>query len=189
MRHPLESPARATMFRALAEEPQPEGALPFTEFIPQEVWATNPNAGFRLVHRIDFAVAVWMDDYPLVGVQTVCGRPLAEADFHTHAPEGRRYLHLCDDCLLHEENQLPTVYRCFDAAGSLLYVGCTKDFLNRLFQHWTPSTRKPWWHRVASITRETFPTMADALAAERHAIQTEHPEMNQTHKRRPLVAA
>ncbi len=187
MRHPFATEALATMKRALAEEPQPDGAMPFTEFIPLGCWTTSNALRFMIVHRVDFAVAVWFGDFPVFGAKTLCGQKMTDADLHEEVPEDPSILRICDDCLLHEDKRLPTVYRCFDAEGALLYVGCTNVFLTRLFQQSTPSTRKPWWPRVVSITRETFPTMAEALVAERLAIQTEHPEFNITHKR--LVAA
>lgn len=68
------------------------------------------------------------------------------------------------------------VYRCFDADGRLLYVGCSKDPEQRLKQH---SYVYTWWtDRIARVALEGFPDQAAGLAAEKQAIQTEHPFYN-----------
>lgn len=68
------------------------------------------------------------------------------------------------------------VYRCFDADGQLLYVGCSMKPEERMKEH---RKFRGWWtDRVAQITLEGFPDQASGLAAEKHAIQTEHPRYN-----------
>lgn len=70
------------------------------------------------------------------------------------------------------------VYRMFDSSGRLLYVGMTGNLEQRLHHH---SFNAPWYGRVARTTVETYPDRAAAIAAEKHAIQTEQPELNTTH--------
>lgn len=76
------------------------------------------------------------------------------------------------------------LYRHFDAAGTLLYVGVSLNAAARLSKD--PS--RPWASRVAIVTAQTLPSRAEALAAEKVAIQTENPEFNITHTVR-LVAS
>lgn len=68
------------------------------------------------------------------------------------------------------------VYRCFDAAGRLLYVGCSIKPEDRMKEH---RLFRTWWtDRIAQIALEGFPDQAAGLAAEKQAIQTEHPIHN-----------
>jgi hypothetical protein len=67
------------------------------------------------------------------------------------------------------------VYRHFDGAGTLLYVGCAKDPDERLRTHRRSS---PWAADIAKITVEWHPDRAAALAAEDKAIATEYPKWN-----------
>lgn len=67
------------------------------------------------------------------------------------------------------------VYRVFDAADRLLYVGCSVAVDARLNQH---AQSADWWLYQDRIERETFATRNEALAAESEAIATEHPRWN-----------
>lgn len=67
------------------------------------------------------------------------------------------------------------VYRCFDADGRLIYVGCTFDPAGRISTHRTTS----WWgHQVEAVRVLVFPSKEYALAKEREAIATENPRWN-----------
>lgn len=68
-----------------------------------------------------------------------------------------------------------TLYRFFDAAGGLLYVGITNRGRRRVHEH---SKTKDWWHRVDHATFEHFRTRLAALDAEARAITDEGPEHN-----------
>lgn len=78
------------------------------------------------------------------------------------------------------------LYRFFDATGRLLYIGITMNPANRWDRH---SDDKPWWSQVARIAIETLPSRADALDAERRAIQAEQPLHNVIHNVRKVSAA
>ena len=67
------------------------------------------------------------------------------------------------------------VYRAFDAADRLLYIGCTVNFEQRRRTH---EQRSPWAHRVDRWDVERFDTQAPALLGEEAAIKAEHPEFN-----------
>jgi predicted GIY-YIG superfamily endonuclease len=69
-----------------------------------------------------------------------------------------------------------TLYRLYDIAGRLLYVGITSDWDRRRSQH---AADKAWWPRVSQIALAELPSRAHALNAERIAIRTEHPAYNQ----------
>lgn len=72
------------------------------------------------------------------------------------------------------------VYRYFDSAGCLLYVGVTCDPEKRHREH----RRKPWFRLAARKTVEAYPTRSQALAAETAAIRHEAPIHNGTPKDR-----
>lgn len=67
------------------------------------------------------------------------------------------------------------VYRVYDAAGSLLYVGSTVDLPARLSTH---RREAPWWPAAVRMTREDHDLVVDARAAERAAIDSENPIFN-----------
>jgi hypothetical protein len=67
------------------------------------------------------------------------------------------------------------LYRFYDAAGALLYVGITHDIEERWGNH---RTTKEWWPDVAHQTVEWYDTRPAALAAEVVAIRTEEPRYN-----------
>ena len=67
------------------------------------------------------------------------------------------------------------VYRCFAGDGRLLYIGFTAQLGTRMAGHKRSS---PWWPEVAKVTRQEFTSEPAALAAERLAIQSEHPAYN-----------
>lgn len=77
------------------------------------------------------------------------------------------------------------VYRMFDRAGKLLYVGKT-GHVARFDNHAT----KRWFPLVASITLEWHDTEASAALAEKRAIEAERPRYNiaGNTKRRRLTA-
>jgi hypothetical protein len=74
-----------------------------------------------------------------------------------------------------EDARTHYLYRIFDAAGVLLYVGITHDVGARFQQH---RGDKPWWHERHSHTVEEAPTRADVLYLEAKAILTEFPRYN-----------
>lgn len=67
------------------------------------------------------------------------------------------------------------VYRLFDAAGALLYVGITCDVTTRMYQH---SKEQPWWDEVDNRSVEEVLTRADAFFLEAAAILAERPRYN-----------
>lgn len=68
-----------------------------------------------------------------------------------------------------------TLYRHYDAAGTLLYVGIAGDFEERSYWH---SRNSKWYVDVCSSTIEWFNTRAEALRAESRAIKSEEPVFN-----------
>jgi len=67
------------------------------------------------------------------------------------------------------------LYRHFDAAGVLLYVGISNDALRRLCQH---KDRSHWHAQIARVDVEWLPDRAAASAAESAAIAREKPAWN-----------
>jgi hypothetical protein len=67
------------------------------------------------------------------------------------------------------------VYRVYDTACELIYVGCTNDLFGRLAVH----EEESWWApQVAKVAAKVYPTAKSGLAAELKAIHTEHPRWN-----------
>jgi hypothetical protein len=86
-------------------------------------------------------------------------------------------LKVCQGCLDGADG--PTLYRCWNAAGELLYIGIAKARRRRMAQH----TRDPWWPSVADVTFENFPLIEHALVAERMAIRAEQPLHNRMYRK------
>lgn len=72
-----------------------------------------------------------------------------------------------------------SLYRFFDSAGQLLYIGVSVNPLQRWDDH---RLHKPWWTEVSSVTLHHYPTRPDVLQAERAAIRTEKPLHNVVHQ-------
>lgn len=68
-----------------------------------------------------------------------------------------------------------SLYRHFDAAGALLYVGVSDNPASRLRQHLVTSD---WAGEIASVTLAWFDDRQSALCAETIAIMTEKPLHN-----------
>jgi excinuclease UvrABC nuclease subunit len=67
------------------------------------------------------------------------------------------------------------LYRHFGTDGALLYVGVSLSAINRLREHRQQSA---WFDDIVRVDIETFPSLKEAFAAERQAIQTEQPRYN-----------
>lgn len=67
------------------------------------------------------------------------------------------------------------LYRHFDAAGALLYVGISLSAVQRLGQH---RDRSGWYSQIAQVSIEWFTDRRLALAAESLAIAQEKPLRN-----------
>jgi predicted transcriptional regulator len=70
------------------------------------------------------------------------------------------------------------LYRHYDAAGNLLYVGISKSTLTRLGQH---QSNAHWYNAIAKVEIEKFQSRQEALDAERSAIIRENPAHNTLH--------
>ena len=72
--------------------------------------------------------------------------------------------------------QIPTVvYRIFNSADVLLYVGCTDNLKRRMDHH---AKRQRWWDEVSRIETEWHPSRTEAECAEDQAIAEERPLYN-----------
>jgi predicted GIY-YIG superfamily endonuclease len=73
------------------------------------------------------------------------------------------------------------LYRFYDAADRLLYIGITSALGSRWDAH---NRHKTWWPDVVRATVEHHPDRAAVLAAEKAAINAEKPIHNVTHNTR-----
>lgn len=77
-------------------------------------------------------------------------------------------------------NDCPTaLYRLFDAAGDLLYVGITNNVKVRMQGH---RADKRWWPEVVEKRITWYPNRPDAAAAEDRAIKTEDPRYDRSYR-------
>jgi predicted GIY-YIG superfamily endonuclease len=67
------------------------------------------------------------------------------------------------------------LYRLFAGDGSLLYVGISKDPLERWREHLGSHS---WWRQVAEYELCWYPTRAEAREAEKAAMLSEGPRHN-----------
>lgn len=84
------------------------------------------------------------------------------------------------------DRQFPfCVYRLFDDAGRLLYVGATRNFRTRMNQH---RRTQYWWPRVSPdhIVVDGFATDADASAFESLLISERQPLFNRVDGHYPI---
>lgn len=80
----------------------------------------------------------------------------------------------------------PVVYRLYDEADQLLYIGYTVNAAQRLRSH---STGKKWWPEVARMDFERHPTDNAALNAESKAIREAPGRYNVVSRTVPGVAS
>lgn len=80
--------------------------------------------------------------------------------------------HVPDADNTHEQ----TVYRCYDKAGQLLYIGCTSDLDYRLTLHNPLVLRE-----TREIVTESYSDRLSGREAERAAIKAEAPLLNKHH--------
>lgn len=76
---------------------------------------------------------------------------------------------------------MTTLYRLYDNAGELLYIGIAEHWPSRMKQH---AREKAWWDDVANVRLEKHDHRALAEAAEVAAIKAETPRHNVTHNPR-----
>ncbi|WNI19200.1 hypothetical protein [Actinacidiphila sp. ITFR-21] len=73
-----------------------------------------------------------------------------------------------------ETSRRAAVYRLYNEAGALLYIGSAYDPDHRCKSHHV----KPWWPQVAQRVDEWHPSREAAYVAETEAIATERPGRN-----------
>ena len=71
------------------------------------------------------------------------------------------------------------VYRLYDAAGTLLYIGSSNNPPYRYTEHSNSPLKSSWWPQVVRKDETWHDKRADAQAAEAKAIRTENPKHNQ----------
>lgn len=108
-----------------------------------------------------------------------CGKVWVPLSRHEY--RHRRYNNLpeCEECHSPTPHRLTidphVVYRHFDTAGRLIYVGCTNSIKQRTDQH----RKSSWWFPQVARTRVLlFPNRDYALWKEREAIGAENPRWN-----------
>lgn len=88
--------------------------------------------------------------------------------------------------------QAHTVYRIYDVADRLIYIGCTHDIGARMQVHassWSNPASAAINLRMNRMTETEYPDKESARAAERQAIFDEAPILNLHHQRERLTPA
>jgi predicted GIY-YIG superfamily endonuclease len=75
-------------------------------------------------------------------------------------------------------NEATALYRLYDAADVLLYVGATHNPKARWYNH---QRERAWWPQVARIEMTWLNSRSEALQAERKVIASEEPLHNTDH--------
>jgi len=70
---------------------------------------------------------------------------------------------------------LNQLYRHYDSADNLLYVGVSLNHMSRLSQH---KKHAHWFEQITRVTLENYPDRQSVLDAERMAIINENPKCN-----------
>jgi len=155
-----------------------------TKARPRGCFASITHSATTKSHLIESAEVIWTPHHgPQLIVATRCGIYLGigyKARTYLELPEVHD---LCDDCIFVGHLPAYELYRFFAADGSVLYIGQTCNFLNRLRGHFTSS---PWWPEVDRWTHEPYDSLGEVLDAEIHAIRTEAPKYNRLHKSREI---
>lgn len=174
------------------ERPSIHSALHYGYF-PRHVHAVKDPAPFGrtatpkhrgpLVHRIEIAIEGHDGGRECNAARYVCGETSVDLMQLDEPGDLRK----CGKCFPPEPGEMTwSVYGYWNAAGDALYVGQTSDLAKRRKSH---SKRAPWfgqsyWHDVIS----THATRAEALAAERAAIQRMAPLFNIQHNPKAVAA-
>ncbi|MFJ2675100.1 GIY-YIG nuclease family protein [Streptomyces sp. NPDC087525] len=72
------------------------------------------------------------------------------------------------------EGEEVALYRFFDEAEKLLYVGISKDPMHR----WEEHRAKSWWSQIATYEVVWYASRAEARGAEKEAMRSESPTDN-----------
>lgn len=165
-----------------------DGILVTAARVHEGVWV-SPRRGSQFHLAQDVAVA-WEERGPVYGGRWLCGGKSIGIRFDR--PEwlkeawGKAMPVDVEDVLCHKCRQArdgaekPAVYRAFDKADQLLYIGSSKNLPARLRSHHNSTW---WWPVVKRVEHESFETLHAAREAEKKAIQAERPKMNVQHNR------
>jgi hypothetical protein len=137
-----------------------------------------------LVHLVDELAAARDGDSLRYAAKWLCGNGSVDV---VVVAESEPHGGLCERCIDRKvdlEVGLVVVYRCFDSAGDLLYVGSTtRGGRARIQQH---RYSKAAWCSLMDPERTTFEPHTHeiaARAAESRAIRSEHPRFNKAGRR------
>lgn len=136
-----------------------------------------------IAHHDDGIAAVIRNGRAWFAARFLCGGYSLNAGVLPNADPYGGICAVCADAKLG-----PGVYRFLDAAGRAIYIGSSEKPLRRQRQH---QARSAWWPEVADVQVKRYPTIFEASAAERIAIDAEKPRHNKPRNgpRRRHVAA
>jgi hypothetical protein len=130
----------------------------------------------ELAHLDEGVAAVFEGDRLRFGARFACGSGSADvvilADASAHGG-------VCERCV--DIVAGPCVYRCFDAAPALIYIGSAEKWLTREGNH---RAHTPWWPEVADVQVTRYRSIFEARVAETAAIEAERPKYNKRPRKR-----
>lgn len=129
----------------------------------------------RRAHLVVDAYTAWFRGRPeRLMARAACGSELLAVQAVMEVPDDSA---LCDACALADYIR-PCVYRFFDAAGHVLYIGCTKGLIGRLQGHASSPASREMWRQVYRFEYRAFGGHAEALAVEAAEIAMHRPPYN-----------
>lgn len=123
-----------------------------------------------IAHLDDGIAAVIRNGRARFAARFLCGGHSLNAGVLANADAYGGVCAVCADAKLG-----PGVYRFFNAAGRVIYIGSSEKPLKRQRQH---QSNSPWWPEVADVQVIRYPTIFEASAAERIATDAEEPIHN-----------
>lgn len=199
------SQALAPFARRRREAPYTESGVRVTPVAPRDGVTVGGPINRSTYHLIESLASAWIDGRMVLGARWLCGSgSIGVRAYHpdrlwselfskwADPADPENCIESTDDfvcfkCLSVRDGIQPAacVYRAYDKAGQLLYIGSTKNWERRQGQH---RSKTWWWPAVKRVDVETHPTVAEAREAEALAIAAEHPRMNIAHNRAGVSA-
>jgi hypothetical protein len=127
----------------------------------------------ELAHLDVGVAAILESDHLRFGARFLCGGGSADVAILAGASA---HGGVCERCV--DVAAGPCVYRCFNAAPALIYIGSAEKWLGRLGNH---RAHTPWWPEVTDVRIARYRSIFEARTAEIAAIEAEHPLHNKRH--------
>lgn len=126
-------------------------------------------------HLVVAAAAVVIDNRVTYGTRWRCSNSNSVDAIFLDESHVAELGGMCSRCAVLGPTDSPGVYRFFDSATDLIYVGSSETVRSRAQEQ---RETAPWRDGIADLKITTYPTLTMARAAESKAIATENPLFN-----------